>query len=149
MIVMGRQRVEVSGVGGIGMSTGVGFSAGVGASSPSVSATSPTTADAIAKSAPPPQSVAEYYAGVQAPSFQEVAGQLKEFSLAELIIALIILAGGTKKNQDKSSGNSALDFLAGLAVGSHFSQPNPQFQPNPPQKISATPSVGGTLDISV
>ncbi|MCA9070187.1 MAG: hypothetical protein KDA84_14740, partial [Planctomycetaceae bacterium] len=68
---------------------------------------------------------------------------------AELIIALMILAAGNQKNQDKSDGTSALDFLAGMAVGSHFFQQSDLLQSGSPQHISATQSIGQSLDISV
>lgn len=143
--------MEVSGVGGVGLAAGAGLSTGVSASSPATNSVSPGTADAIAKSAPPPQSVAEYYSGVQAENIQEVLNQLEGFSMAELLIALMILAGGNQEKQDQSGGSSALDFLAGMAVGNYFSQQSQLFQasPAPTQSISATPIVGQTLDISV
>lgn len=137
--------MEVSGIGGIGLSAGAGI--GVGGA-PSANTVSPGTADAIAKSAPPPQSVAEYYAGAQSPNIQEALSQLESFSMAELIIALMILAAGGQGKEEESGSSSALDFLAGMAVGSQLFQQSHLFQPSTPQNTSATPSIGQSLDIS-
>ncbi|MCA9068448.1 MAG: hypothetical protein KDA84_05975, partial [Planctomycetaceae bacterium] len=75
--------MEISGLGGVGLSAGTGFNTGVGAASPSVNALSQGAADVVAKSAPAPQSVAEYYSGVQAQNLQELISQLEGFSIAE------------------------------------------------------------------
>lgn len=108
---------SISGIGGaMGISVGAGMSLG-GASA----ATGTTGLDASASSiAPSTQSLG---AGLPE-SLQSLAQTMKDFSSAEILIALMLSGGGRSKDDDEQGGGggAAGAFLAGMAMAGMMGQ---------------------------
>ncbi len=150
--------MDVSGIGGMGIGTGAAMGPGTGAASTTGTTStstsspinSPATLDAQAKSAPAPESIAEYYQGALSPNLQELVNQMEGFSTAELLIAMMMLAAGKKEDEQSSNGSSsAFGFLAGLAMGQQLSQSSPLMNSPMPDAVSPATPAGGILDINV
>ena len=104
--------MSISGAGAVGIgggAVGIGGAAGIGvaaAGSPAGSATAP------AGTTPPslPQNM------------QSLVNAMKDFSSAEILIALMLANAAGCKDDEKSGGSAAAGFLAGLALAGGLAQ---------------------------
>lgn len=115
------------GIGGIG-AVGAGISMGAGAAPVGASAVQGATAGAeigasAAASTPAasPGDLQIHSAGNM--NIEQLTQFLKDFSSAEILIALMMLSGGRGKDDDSKGGGSdaAMALLAGMALGAQMS----------------------------
>lgn len=107
--------MNVSGAGGVGMgggAAGIAGAAGMGGAA-GATAGSPTGA-----------ATAEGAAGLSGvpQSMQSLVNAMKDFSSAEILIALMLANAADGKDDEKSSGSAAAGFLAGLALANGLGQ---------------------------
>jgi hypothetical protein len=103
----------ISGVGGVGGAGAGAAIAGAGLTTGASGAASPAGTSSAATSAANLNSLP--------PNLQSLVDTLKDFSSAEILIALM-LASAAGKNDDEKCGSSAGAFLAGLALAGQLGQ---------------------------
>jgi hypothetical protein len=107
--------MSISGAGGVGMgggAAGMGGAAGIGG-------TAGATAGSPASSATAPGGAAQ--PGLPQ-NMQSLVNAMKDFSSAEILIALMLANAANGKDDEKSSGSAAAGFLAGLAMAGGLAQ---------------------------
>ena len=149
----------ISGVGGVGSAGGAaGLSglSGVGVSSTvATNASGPTASGAVASGSPPG---AMNPAGTLTADMQNLVNTLKDFTSAEILIALMLAkaAGGDDDDDRKKSRGSAAGagLLAGMALAGQLGQQHnlqldltTQFQA--PPSVTGAASVGLSLNVDV
>ncbi len=131
--------MEVSGLSG---AASFGAASGVGISTAGLSAAGTPTADAT--------SAGEASSGVNATlpqSLRALAETLQDFTSAEILMALMLLAATREKDEDGAS-SAALGFLAGLALAAQIQQGIGTELSAASLTITA-PALGGLLDLQV
>ncbi len=107
----------ISGVGGIGGAgagaaiTGAGLTSGASGAAPTAGASSAATSGANINAL-----------DNLPPNLQSLVNTLKDFSSAEILIALMLAAAAGKDDDDKKGGSAAGAFLAGLALAGQLGQ---------------------------
>ena len=101
--------MSVSGAGGVGMgggAAGMGAAAGIGGAAGATAGSPANSATALGATTQPglPQNM------------QSLVDAMKDFSSAEILIALMLANAANGKDDEKSGGSAAAGFLAGLAM---------------------------------
>ncbi len=102
---------SISGIGGaMGISVGAGMSVGAPASAGSGAGAISASSSTQAPGAGMPESL------------QSLAQTMKDFSSAEILIALMLSGGGRDKDKEGGGGGGAGAFLAGMALAGMMGQ---------------------------
>ena len=106
------------GISGVG---GVGGAGGGGAIAPAGLTAGASGAGQVAGASPAANSAAPNALDSLPPNMQSLVDTLKDFSSAEILIALM-LAAAAGKDDDEKGGSAAGAFLAGLALAGQLGQ---------------------------
>lgn len=128
--------MSISGAGGVGMgggAAGIGGAAGM-AGAAGASAASPSSS-ASAPGGATPASLPQ--------NMQSLVNAMKDFSSAEILIALMLANAANGKDDEKSGSSAAAGFLAGLALAGGLAQGGGDGLPADPTGTQAPAAAGG------